>query len=60
MAKEWTTNDTEVAAKLRKADADYEELVRKADALPLMQKVLAIQKARAIRDARYKLATGKI
>lgn len=55
----WISNDPEVTDKLKKADDDYQEILQKAESLPLMQKVIAINKARAIRDARYKIALGE-
>ncbi len=55
----WVTNDPGVAERLRKADADYADIVAKASLLPLAQKVIAIGKARAIRDARYRIAAEK-
>ena len=55
-AVEWVTNDDEAAEMLRKADAAYARGLKRADALPLAEKVEAIRSLRLDRAAAYRRA----
>lgn len=56
-ALSWVTNDPEAARKLRAADDKFLRAHREASCLPLAQKVAALRKAKADRQAAYEEVT---